>query len=167
MYTLNYAFTTSPDLTVVVKLLNNAGSITQILTPVASFTIGSEYALTLHIPTQYQGYVGFYDDSDNILALFSINPQEAENNDVPTSSNTTLGPGGSTKEITVLDNVGNPINGVAVWVTTDVEGQITVAGTLYSEINGHVIFLLPSGSYYLWRMSKAYTFDNPELFSVP
>ena len=56
---------------------------------------------------------------------------------------------------------GQPIAGVAVRVSTDAAGTVTVAaGT--TDANGYVTFNLDPGTYYIWRTKTGYTFSNPD-----
>lgn len=74
----------------------------------------------------------------------------------------TLGTGASANTYTVVDGDSNPLDGVAVWVTTDVGGSNTVAsGTTNSS--GQVTFYLDAGTtYYIWRQLAGYNFTNPD-----
>lgn len=55
---------------------------------------------------------------------------------------------------------GLPQPGVAVWVTTDVEGVDVVANAV-TDAGGVVTFYLDPGAYYLWRQLSGYNFTNP------
>lgn len=60
---------------------------------------------------------------------------------------------------------GAPIEGAAVWVTTDVAGVNTIAsGT--TDALGKVVFYLQAGSYYFWRAAPGFTFSNPDSETV-
>lgn len=82
-----------------------------------------------------------------------------------------IGSGSSAYAVTVTqpDNV-TPIEGVAVWVSTDAGGTNVVAGTLYTDtlgrINTTVGFMLDPGGYWLWRQHGDWTFANPTSFTV-
>jgi hypothetical protein len=90
--------------------------------------------------------------------------------DAPVSS---IAPGGqvgagsrsTTVTVTWPDGV-TPIEGVAVWVTTDAAGTNVVAGTLYTDTQGHATFLLDPGTYYLWRQLSGFNFANPQTLTV-
>lgn len=62
------------------------------------------------------------------------------------------GPGGDQCTITIQRTTSHvPIANAGVWLTSDSAGTTTVAGTLYTDSNGHVHFLLNAGdTYYLW-----------------
>jgi len=72
------------------------------------------------------------------------------------------GAGAITYTYTVTDSVtGNPIDGVAVWVTTDSAGANTIAsGT--TDDSGVVTFYLDAGTKYFWRSRSGYNFTNPD-----
>lgn len=82
-----------------------------------------------------------------------------------------VGSGSTSLPVTVTrpDNV-TPVEGVAVWVSTDAAGTNVVAGTLYTDtlgrINTTVGFMLDPGTYYLWRQHGSWTFANPTSFTV-
>lgn len=73
-----------------------------------------------------------------------------------------VGPGSTPIQLTTVDDSGDPIPGVAVYVSTDSAGANVVAGTLYSSDFGTVIFMLEAGStYYVWQDSSEFNFTNP------
>jgi len=59
-----------------------------------------------------------------------------------------------------------PIEGAAVWVSTDAEGSDVIAGTLHTDANGRVTFWLDDGTYYRWVQKGGQTFENPTPFTV-
>jgi hypothetical protein len=68
---------------------------------------------------------------------------------------------------TVLDTGSNPIDGVAVWATTDVGGTnviwygTTDALGVARDSNTDKPFL-DAGTYYFWSQKAGYTFPNPD-----
>ncbi|HDZ38370.1 MAG TPA: hypothetical protein ENH62_08810 [Marinobacter sp.] len=77
-----------------------------------------------------------------------------------------VGSGAISETYTVTDSAtGNPIDGVTIWVTTDVGGANTVRnGT--SNAAGQFTFYhdYPSGTdLYVWRQKAGWNFDNPDL----
>lgn len=76
------------------------------------------------------------------------------------------GSGSISHTITVCDNSGNPLDGVAVWITTDSAGTNIVAGTSYTDTFGNVVFMLDAGAYYGWQQLAGYNFTNPTSFTV-
>lgn len=71
------------------------------------------------------------------------------------------GAGTITYTYTVTDSVtSDPIDGVAVWCTTDSGGSNVVAsGT--TDAFGQVVFQLDAGTYYFWQSLAGYDFTNP------
>ncbi len=78
----------------------------------------------------------------------------------------TGGSGSISHVITVCDTSSNPIDGVAVWITTDSAGTNIVAGTSHTDAMGNVTFMLDAGSYYGWQQLSGYNFTNPTQFTV-
>ena len=69
--------------------------------------------------------------------------------------------------ITCKDSGGSPLDGVAVWVSTDQAGSNVVAGTKYTNANGQVTFKLDAGTYWIHRQLSGYEFDpNPKQETV-
>lgn len=67
----------------------------------------------------------------------------------------------------VYDGGGTPLDGVEIWITTDVAGlNVVWRGTTDSLGVTRDIFdnqpLLDAGTYYFWRKRSGYTFDNPD-----
>lgn len=78
----------------------------------------------------------------------------------------TVGPGSIEWELTINDTDGDPIGGVEVWITTDEEGDDTIAGTLTTDNFGKVRFMLDAGTYYVWQQRSGYDFSNPTTTTV-
>ncbi len=78
----------------------------------------------------------------------------------------TTGPGSIEWDLIINDAGGDPIDGCAVWITTDEAGSDTIAGTLYTDALGQVTFMLDAGTYYVWRQRTNYTFTNPDTTTV-
>jgi hypothetical protein len=58
---------------------------------------------------------------------------------------------GATQWTATLETAGQPIADAAVWITTDAAGSNVVAGTLRTNDQGKVTFLLDAGqTYYMW-----------------
>lgn len=76
------------------------------------------------------------------------------------------GPGSTAWEITIVHHItGLPMEGVVVWITTDLAGtNVIYTGT--TNTLGKVTPYLDPGNYYAWKQIAGYTFTNPELFSV-
>jgi len=82
-----------------------------------------------------------------------------------------VGPGSRAYPITVTRPDGvTPIEGVAVWVTTDAAGTNVVAGALATDtlgrINGTTGFMLDPGTYQMWRQHGSWNFTNPTQITV-
>lgn len=60
------------------------------------------------------------------------------------------------------DDDTTPIEGVAVYVTSDLAGANIVAGTKRTDSSGEVVFYLDAGTYYLWRQHGGWNFTNPD-----
>ena len=71
------------------------------------------------------------------------------------------GAGATTKVYTVVDGDSNPIDGVEVWVTTDIAGSNIIASGVTNAL-GKVTFYLDSGTYYIWSRKSGYNFTNPD-----
>ncbi len=77
-----------------------------------------------------------------------------------------VGPGAIRKEVTIYSN-STVLPGADVWVTTDIGGTNTIAGTLVTNSLGSATFMLDSGVYYLWVQKSGYNFNNPNPLEVP
>lgn len=77
-----------------------------------------------------------------------------------------IGPGSITRTFVIKTIDGVPVGNIKCWVSTDVAGGNVIAGSILSDYSGKVSFLLDPGSYYLWRSSPNYTFNNPQQFVV-
>lgn len=74
--------------------------------------------------------------------------------------------GSETVTLECLDASSAPLEGVAVWVTSDSAGATVVAGTLYTNTLGKVTFMLDVGSYYVWMQRSGVNFTNPTAIVV-
>jgi hypothetical protein len=73
------------------------------------------------------------------------------------------GAGGGALPFVVTINVGGqPADGVEVWISTDLEGDNIVAGTLTTDAFGVANFMLDAGTYQLWKQKAGVNFTNPE-----
>lgn len=68
--------------------------------------------------------------------------------------------------ITINDSGGLPIDGVNVWISTDIAG-VNVVFNGFTNALGLVTPLLDAGNYFSWKQKAGYAFTNPEAFSVP
>lgn len=70
------------------------------------------------------------------------------------------GAGAITWTYTITDGT-DPLEGVDVWVTSDVAGtDVLASGTTNSS--GVVTFYLDAGTVYVWSQKSGYTFTNPD-----
>lgn len=76
------------------------------------------------------------------------------------------GAGSVSVPFTVTDNASNPIDGVALWVSTDSAGTNVIAGTIYTNGSGLATFMLDPGTYYVWLQRNGYNFTNPQTLTV-
>lgn len=61
---------------------------------------------------------------------------------------------------------GVPVDGAEVRITSDEEGNTAVAGPLYTDASGNVVFWLDVGTWYAWIQSAGYDFSNPTTVAV-
>lgn len=73
----------------------------------------------------------------------------------------TIGAGAVKFEVTVQKKgTTDKLDGVSVWITTDVAGLDVVAGPRFTNANGYTYFMLDVGSYYLWAQKGDYNFED-------
>lgn len=78
-----------------------------------------------------------------------------------------IGAGATPYTLIILDRQTKPIQGAGVWISTDVNGQNIIAGTLHTDFEGKVTFYLDLGQYYYaWVDSSEANFRNPTRFQV-
>ena len=84
------------------------------------------------------------------------------------SGGSPVGPGSTEVVITTVDDDNNPVDGVAVWISTDEAGTDVIAGTLYSAGNGRAKFMLDTDMvYWVWRELSGFNFSpNPEMITL-
>lgn len=75
------------------------------------------------------------------------------------------GSGSTAYTNTVTDDSSNPLDGVEVWITSDVTGASTVASTTTNTLGSFTVYLDP-GTYYLWLAKGGYNFPNPTTITV-
>lgn len=97
-----------------------------------------------------------------IAAGAGVNPSDIS--DILSGVRRAYGLGSLTCTLTVEDN-GNKLDGVDVWVTSDLAGTNIVARN-YTNSLGVVTFYLDAGTYYVWKALSGYTFTNPEAITV-
>lgn len=77
----------------------------------------------------------------------------------------TVGPGSISHTVNISSN-GQPVDGAAVWISSDAIGANVVAGTLCTDAFGDATFMLDAGTYYLWAQKSGVNFPNPSEFTV-
>lgn len=122
-------------------------------------------------PDGHRGGVKFSAGA-TLKAFVAINPEEAERVDAKVSSvsgggGSLAGAGSRAVTITVTRPDGTtPIEGAAVWVSTDAAGSNVVAGTLSTDTLGRVTVYLDNGTYYVWRQATSWNLANPQAITV-
>jgi hypothetical protein len=81
------------------------------------------------------------------------------------SSGSAAGPGAISWDVLVQEGV-DPVQGAAVWVSTDAGGANVVAGSLITPSNGTVTFLLDAGTYYAFVRKDGLNPVNGQAFTV-
>lgn len=73
-----------------------------------------------------------------------------------------LGAGSVHWTYTLNDNLGNPIQGAEIWVTTDLAGTNIICSGV-TDNYGQISFWIDAGSVYVWGEKAGYNFTNPTL----
>ena len=108
-------------------------------------------------------------DVTSIKSTVTTNLDAPVSSRFPTSSwiPPVTGSGSISYPVTVTQSDGvTPIEGVQVWITTDLAGTNVIAGSLYTSSMGIATFVLDAGSYYLWRQISGWNFSNPQAITV-
>jgi hypothetical protein len=63
-------------------------------------------------------------------------------------------------------STGLPLAGAIVWITTDLAGTNTIAGSLTTNAQGQAVFQLNAGTFYVWISDPGYTETNPTTIVV-
>ena len=108
-------------------------------------------------------------DVTSIKSTVTTNLDTTVSSRFPTSSwiAPVSGSGSISYPVTVTQSDGvTPIEGVQVWITTDLAGTNVIAGSLYTSSTGLATFVLDAGSYYLWRQISGWNFSNPQAITV-
>jgi hypothetical protein len=124
------------------------------------------------------GGTGIYDGSDrwsdplasNVRLGVTYRANATANNRTGTlnvEGGSSAGPGADPYVATILEEGAVPVENADVWVTNDAEGLDVVAGTLQTDANGQVTFLLDAGStYYLWCQGGGANAIQGEMFTA-
>jgi len=104
---------------------------------------------------------GTYDDATDSLQAIRDRGDAAW-----TTGSSVLGSGSEAVRIRCM-NGPNPVDGAAVWITSDEAGDHVVAGTVYTSATGYTeTLMLDPGTYYVWRQASGVNFTNPEEITV-
>jgi hypothetical protein len=76
------------------------------------------------------------------------------------------GPGAAPYEIIINDPDGNPLDGVNVWISTDLAGANVIFNG-FTDTFGKVTPMLDAGDYFAWKQLAGFVFTNPQAFSAP
>jgi len=78
-----------------------------------------------------------------------------------------VGSGSNEVQLTVTDANADAVPDVAVHVTSDKAGTVTVAGPVMTDANGQTPTLnLDAGTFYRWAVKTGWTFTNPTAITV-
>ena len=78
-----------------------------------------------------------------------------------------IGSGALSCTWTQKDDGGVPMDNVNVWITTDSAGANVIAGTIITDAQGEVTFMLDPGiTYYVWRERSGFNFTNPQVWAI-
>lgn len=102
--------------------------------------------------------------SDNDVIAFSNSAAILDKLSKSPSASVGDGPGSCKFTYTVTQATTSIVlEGVNVYVTTDVAGYNIIAGPKLTDVNGKVIFYLNNKTvYYFWRTKGGYEFSNPQ-----
>ena len=120
---------------------------------------GGGYGKNITFPNNWKGIIKW--DSGEASPIYAY-----EDFNYLTMTGSALGSGGLSCTWTQKDAGGAPMDNVGMWISTDEANTNVIAGTLYTNANGEVIFMLDAGSYYVWREKGGYNFTNPQTWSV-
>lgn len=146
--------------TVGVRLLNTDGSEHTARTTAGVYEMnGGGYGKNITFPDNWKGILEW--DTGEGSPLYAY-----EDYNYLTMPSGTLGAGGLSCTWAQKDSGNTPMDNVGIWITTDITGTNIIAGTIYTNASGEVIFMLDAGTYYVWREKAGYNFTNPQTWSV-
>ena len=90
---------------------------------------------------------------------------QVDSNALSGGGGSNVGSGSISYEVKITSG-GNPVDGAAVWISTDSSGNNVVAGTLSTDAMGLAEFMLDAGNYYLWVQRSGINFTNPTSITV-
>ncbi|MFP4354062.1 MAG: hypothetical protein ACLFUJ_02975 [Phycisphaerae bacterium] len=149
------------DKTLTGSAVANAGSVSAVT--ITEVEPGSgDYELVATCSDDFDGYIRILEGTTYLARTGWIRGVPAMTGDLPGSL---LGPGSLAVTITVTDGT-HPLDGAAVWITSDPGGGNLVAGTRHTNAAGQVSFLLDPGNYYVWKQLTGVDFTNPQAIEV-
>lgn len=75
---------------------------------------------------------------------------------------------GSNEYIDHTNNaLGVAVEGVQVYITSDLAGSTVITANQYSLSDGSVTWYLPSGTYYEWMFKPGQSWANPKIITIP
>jgi len=146
------------NITCTLSLDNGTPTATNDVNPTEIGTTGVYYFALTQAETNAETIIAFPGSSTAGVEVVGLGAME--------SNSTTVVNAGSETWVLTVESSGVPVAGVECWVSTDIAGSNTVAGTSTTDDFGMVTFYLDVGTYYLWRDSSTHTFPNPTAFTV-
>jgi hypothetical protein len=155
--------TTGADLGVLVPDCDN--KVSTIVGKLPTHNIADETVILAAIGTPIQagnvtvgGYAGGQDPATLVLDVAAnIHNTAGPIGSAINASASGSGPGGTICKILIKSN-GIPIPQAEVWLTSDPNGTTVIAGSLLTDSNGYVSFMLTVGNtYYLWMRKDGFT----------
>ena len=143
-----------------ITLLNPDGSVHTARDTANIFEMGGGgYAKNITFPDNWKGIIKWDSgEGSPLYAYEDYNYLEMTGGNVGTGSLTCIW--------TQRTESGVPMDGVRIWISEDADGTNIIAGTLLTNANGEVTFMLDAGTVYVWRLKTGYTFTNPQTWSV-
>src|SRR5690606_19687349 len=106
------------------------------------------------------------DAEQPIQGSFSSSNEEAILAAILTVGEQVAGTGSETYVRTFTDTAGEPVAGVACYVTSDAAGGVRITGKQFTNSFGQVAFSLDPGTYYIWATHSHVTFPQPITITV-
>ena len=120
---------------------------------------GGGYGKDITFPVNWKGIIKW--DSGEALPIYAY-----EDYNYLTMTGENEGTGSLPCTWTQKTEAGVPMDSVRIWISHDLAGSEIIAGTLKTNANGEVTFMLDAGTYYVWRSKRGYAFTNPQTWSV-
>lgn len=106
-------------------------------------------------------------DNLNLVGKFSTTDVTVDSQDLYSSAFYIYPPLGAGSIVVTINitELGVPVDGCEVWVTTDIAGTNVVASGV-TDAFGNLIVTLDSGVYYVWKQKAGINFTNPQTMTV-